>query len=190
MPLLRTGRTHALGAGLAVIGLALAAPAAAAPTRAEFVARSEALCKATSESITAHSRRLFRKYERLRPKGRFSEFTNRQRRRDDALYFGSYGRALVFRGRAIHALDRQLVLVAGAPDDAPVIAQWIESRRVNAELIKQAGRQVVRISKRKPRYLLKLLFSIDSIDDQLGLTDLIVGSYGFDECFLAPDSSF
>jgi hypothetical protein len=188
MPLLLNKRTNALAAGLVVAGLALAAPAAAAPTRAEFVAQSEALCKTTNEAITANSRRLFHKYRRLRPKGRFSEFTNRQRRRDDALYFGGYGRGLVFRGRAIHALDRQLQLVREPPDDAPLIAQWIESRRVDADLIKEAGRQVVRVSKRKPRYMLKLLFSIDSIDDQLGLTDLIVGSYGFDQCFLAPSS--
>jgi hypothetical protein len=190
MPLLRAERTSYLAAGLAVAGLALAAPAAAAPTRAGFVAQSEALCKTTNEAVTAHSRRLFRKYKRLRPKGRFPDFTNRQRRRDDALYFGGYGRALVFRGRAIHALDRQLQLVPEPPDDTPVIAQWIESRRVDADLIKQAGQQVVRISKRKPRYVLRLLLSIDSIDDQLGLTDLIVGGYGFDECFLAPDASF
>jgi hypothetical protein len=190
MPLLRISRANHLAAGLVVAGLVLAAPAAAAPTRAAFVAQSEALCKTTNEAITANSRRVFRKYKRQRPKGHFSDFTKRQRRRDDALYFGGYGRALVFRGRAIHALDRQLQLVPEPPDDAPVIAQWIESRRVDADLIKQAGQQVVRVSKRKPRYVLKLLFSIDSIDDQLGLTDLIVGSYGFDECFLAPDSSF
>jgi hypothetical protein len=191
MPLLWLKRI-ALTAGLAIAGLlAAAAPAAgAAPTRAEFVARSEALCATTNQGLNATSHRLFRRYKRLRPKGRYSQLTKQQRRRDDAVFYGGFGRVLIFKGRAIHALDRQLQLVPEPSDDAPLIAQWIESRRVDADLIKEAGRQLVRVSRHKPGYALKLSFNIGSIDDQLGLTDLMVGSYGFDQCFLAPDSSF
>jgi hypothetical protein len=192
MRLLRTKRTGALAAGLAVTGLALAwaAPAASGATRAEFVTQSEALCKTTNDAVSARSRHLFRTYKRLRPRGRFSQFTGAQRRRDDALFYRGYGRVLVFQGQAIHALDRQLQLVPEPPDDTPLIAQWIESRRVDADLIKQAGQQIVRVSRDKPRYVFGLLFKIDSIDDQLGFTDLMVGGYGFDQCFLVPEGSF
>ncbi|MDX6616363.1 MAG: hypothetical protein QOD60_1454 [Solirubrobacterales bacterium] len=192
MHLLRTKPTGALVAGLAVAGAlaCTAAEANGATTRPEFVAQSEALCKTTNDAISARSHRLFRKYKRLRPKGRFSQFTKAQRRRDDALFYGGYGRVLAFRGRAVHALDRQLQLVPEPPDDAPLIAQWIESRRVDAELIKDAGQQVVRVSRHKPRHISRLLFQISSIDDQLGFTDLMVGGYGFDQCFLTPEGSF
>jgi hypothetical protein len=171
--------------------IALAAPAlASATTRSEFVAQSEALCATTNKAINATSHRLFRKYKRLRPQGHFSELKGRQKRRDDSLFYGGYGRVLTFQGLAIHALDAQLQLVPAPADDRPLIAQWIESRRVDADLIKEAGQQIVRVSKRKPGYVSRFIFKTDSIDDQLGLTDLIVGSYGFDQCFLAPDDSF
>ena len=174
----------------AALALAWTAPAADGATRPEFVAQSEALCKTTNDAISARSHRLFRKYKRLRPKGRFSQFTKAQKRRDDALFYGGYGRSLAFQGRSIHTLDRQLQLVPEPPDDAPLIAQWIESRRVDADLIKQAGEQIVRVSRHKPRDISKLLFQVSSIDDQLGFTDLMVGSYGFDQCFLTPEGSF
>jgi hypothetical protein len=175
-------------AGLATASIAPAARGAT--TRGEFVAQSEALCATTNQAINARSHRLFRKYKRLRPKGPFSQFTERQKRRDDALFYGGYARVLIFQGRAIHALDAQLQLVPEPADDAPLIAQWIESRRVDADLIKEAGQQLARVSRHKPGYAFKLLFKFGSIDDQLGLTDLMVGSYGFGQCYLAPDSSF
>jgi hypothetical protein len=181
-----------LASVLVTTGLATAwiAPAAHGATRGEFVAQSEALCATTNDAINHRSHSLFRKYKRLRPQGRFSELTERQKRRDDSLFYGGYGRVLIFQGRAIHALDAQLQLVPAPADDAHLIAQWIESRRVDADLIKEAGQQIARVSKHKPGYVSRLIFKTDSIDDQLGLTDLMVGSYGFDQCFLAPDDSF
>ena len=41
--------------------------------------------------------------------------------------------------------------------------------------------------RRKPQRALNLLFNFQSIQDQLGLTDLIVGSFGFDQCYLGNE---
>jgi hypothetical protein len=168
-----------------ILSLAVMAPAAQAATRAEFVAQAEALCKTSNQAVSARSRHLFRKYKRLRPKGRFSKLTKRQKRRDDALYYGGFARTLIFEGSAMHALDGQLQLLPKAPGDEPVIAQWIDSRRVDADLIRDTGRRLRRVSRHKPRRALNVVFSLDLVDDQLGLTDLTVGSYGFDQCLLA-----
>lgn len=167
-----------------LLSLTLMAPAARAATRAEFVAQAEALCKTSNQAVNARSLQLYRKYKRLRPKGRYAKLTKQQKRRDDALYYGGFARVLIFEGTAIHALDRQLQLLPEAPGDEPVIGQWIESRRVDADLIKDAGRRLKRVSRHKPRRALNVLFSLDSVDDQLGLTDLTVGSFGFDQCLL------
>jgi hypothetical protein len=158
-----------------------------ATTRGDFVAQSEVLCAASNHSIEARSKHLYRKYKRLRPKGRFSDWTRGQRRHEESLYFGGYARALIFQGQAINALDKQLQLVPEAPGDGPVIDQWIESRRVDADLLKGAGEQLKRVARRKPLESFPLTFRFDGISDQMGLTDLIVGSYGFDQCLLEPE---
>ena len=94
---------------------------------------------------------------------------------------------LIFQGQAVHALDKQLQTLPLPQGDESVISQWIESRRVDADLLKGAGRQLKKVVRRKPQRALNLLFNFQSIQDQLGLTDLIVGSFGFDQCYLGNE---
>ncbi len=182
--LMRTSAAAALVATAIILG---SATPATATTRGEFVAQAEALCRESNRVISNRSNQLYRRYKRLRPAGKPRDWSRAQKRRDEFLYFNGYGRVLSFEGRAIHTLNGQLQAVPEPADDASVIAQWIESRRVDAGLIKQSGRQLKRVSRRKPNGALGVLFRFQGVEDQLGLTDLIVGSFGFEQCYLTNE---
>jgi len=177
-------------AAVAALAAALTIPStasAAGSTRSEFVSKAELLCRDANRAISRRSDQLYRRYQRLRPDGSFPKLTNAERRRDDALFYGGYARVLIFQGQTVHALDKRLQMLPLPQGDESVISQWIESRRVDADLVKRAGRQLKHVARRKPQRALNLLFSFESIQDQLGLTDLIVGSFGFDQCYLANE---
>jgi hypothetical protein len=178
MHLLRTKRTGALVAGLAVAGLALAAPSAGAvPTRAEFAAQAESICAATNarydKVAEKSSRKLLKRLKGLPKKKAL------------AIFIRLTGRSMVLQGRSINDIDRQLAPIPEPAGDEPAIAQWIESRRVDAEVLKQTGKAIKSQKKASPKRFFSLLFQSSSISDRLVATDRIIGAFGLDSCLLA-----
>jgi hypothetical protein len=168
--------------------VALAAPAAgAAPTRPEFVAQAEAICKATNKSFGMQLKKLVKP---LKGQGDFppknaKELSKRQLRNKLRVFLRFFGETFVIQGRAIHSIDRQLAPIPEPPGDEPAIAQWIESRRANAEQLKEMGKSLKSMRRPTPKRFLGVLFQSFGLVDKFLVTDQIVAPFGFDQCLLA-----
>jgi hypothetical protein len=177
-----------------LLAVALWAPAAqAAPTRAEFVGQAESICKATNgryaKIAKKQSKQLVKHLKGIQKGNKPGQKkpSKRQERRLFSVLIRIVGRSMVLQGRSIHDIDRQLAPIAEPSGDEPAIAQWIESRRVDAEALKQAGKSLKATKNAKPKQFFALIFQSFAINDRLVATDWIVGAFGFSQCLLAEE---
>lgn len=183
----RAARAIAPAATVAIASLVLLAPAAeGATTRADFAAQVEPLCVATNTAIAQRSLREFRSLKKFFPKKGEGEPSRRQEARTFRAFFGATGRVTVFEGQALHALNRQIMAVPEPPADEMTIAEWIESRRVDAEALKETGHTFKVLSKKfKPIKFFAFVFASISLEERLVRTDAIVGAFDLHACLLA-----
>jgi hypothetical protein len=175
----------AILAGL-VLALALSAPAAqAAATRAEYVAQTEPLCKATSDSLAKPGKKFVRGLKKATPKHkpkRGSKAAKTYARRVFRVAGGFY---LVF-GRKVAGLQRQLVVIPPPAADAAVLNKWLGNMSLASDTMIDIA---TRLRSRSLKKALGAASEIGGIEKGLKATDSVVSGFGFQQClFFAPSA--
>lgn len=153
------------------------APAAqaAAPTRAEFVAQADAICLAKVKEIEPPLNLLDRKLKRARV-GR-----NASHRTIIRKIFRPYGQAFVLFGLAANNAVGAIAALTPPSADAALVAQWLDSIRVDAGNLNSYGTALKAGRLRAAQALENELIVHGQATDQ------IVSGFGFQYC-AAPEA--
>jgi hypothetical protein len=156
-------RATPIAAGIALVVLALSAPAAQAePTRAEYVAQLEPICQANTEANQTLVAGIQRKVLnlKLRPAGR------------------QFSRA----ARAFSVAVDQVGAVPPAPPDAPAVAAWIASLRVDGSYLYR----IATLWKKRRGY--RAEGAIIQLSRHALRTNQLVAGWGFNYCIVSQSN--
>lgn len=180
-------RTLQLCLVAAVIAGLTAAPAVSeaqvqGPTRAEYVAQADPICKASTRVQAKHFKRAFKG---IKP-GDFEAAGDTEDPKEiiDAFkkLIKPLGRAFVRGSRGVHVTVDQLAAIPRPPADASTLESWVASLLVGVKLSKRAG-QALKHGR------LKVGFKrFDTLIRHTEATDAIVAGFGFVDCVPPVDS--
>jgi hypothetical protein len=151
-----------------------ASPAAAASTRAEYVAQVEPLCQSAQKPTFKAYFRFAKAFRKLGLNGEDIDVSKQTARRVNRLAGAFYTRISNIYGRT----TSQIAGVAPAPGDEAAVASWLEGRNQAAALGLQAGRAA---KHQKSRGATRLVFRAVSASEQAAGS---VSTFGLKYCAL------